>query len=205
MKVYKDIKQGTPEWNALRIGRVTGTRMKDLLAANNLPLVDKLIAERVSERTKEFYKSEEMERGNDMEPIAIQAYEEYTGLKVEKVGFLVSNKFDWFGVSPDGLISDNGVYKKAIEVKCPDTHNHVKYIRQGSVPSEYWSQILSGFIVNESLEEMDFISYDNRFHYQPLFIVTTKRVDIAEEISETEKAMVKFWDKFEKYYDQITF
>ena len=205
MKVYKDIKQGTPEWNALRLGKVTGTRLKDLLATNNLPLVDKLIAERVSERTKEGYKSEEMDRGNDMEPIAIQAYEDYTGLNVERVGFIESDKFDWFGVSPDGLILINGKFTKAIEVKCPDTHNHVKYIRQGVVPSEYWSQVLSGFIVNEDLEEMDFISYDNRFHYQPLFIVTTRRVDIIEEIAQTEKAMVKFWEKFEKYYDQITF
>lgn len=205
MKIYKDIEQGSIEWLKLRLGKVTGTTLGELMGADNLKLVDRLIAEMISEQVKEIRISEEMQRGADMEPIARQAYEEYTGQKVEQFGFLQSDKFEWFGLSPDGLINENGKYLKGVEIKCPDTATHVKYIRQNTLPAEYKYQVYSYFIVNKDHIEHDFVSFDNRFTIKPIHIVNVRREDIRHDLEQIEAAMEKFWKKFEKYYSIVTF
>jgi hypothetical protein len=205
MKIFRDIEQGSPEWFKLKLGKVTGTRMKELRSSNNLGLVDELIAEMISEQIAEVKTSEAMQRGSDMEPIARRAYEEYIECKVDQVGFLQSSEYDWFGLSPDGLISENGIYTKGVEIKCPNTDTHVKYIRQATVPAEHRDQVLSYFIVNPDLIEHDFVSYDNRFLIKPLHIVNTRREDVKDELVEIKIEMEKFWKKFQKYYNLITF
>jgi hypothetical protein len=205
MIIINNIEQGSIEWGKLRIGKVTGTRLKDLRAKDNLPLIDKLIAEIVSEQSKEIKCTEDMQRGTNLEPLARKDYEEYTGHKVEQFGFLQSEKFSWFGLSPDGLISNGEKYYKGVEIKCPDTHTHVKYIRQNTIPAEYKDQILSYFLVNEDHQEHDFVSYDNRFLIKPLHIVTVRREELEKELQEAEEDMIKFYEKFTKYYNQITF
>lgn len=205
MKIYNDLEQGSFEWLKLRLGKVTGSKLKDLMASDNLALIDKMIAELVSEQVKEKVSSYEMQRGTDMEPIARKAYEAYTGHKVEQVGFLVSEKYDWFGVSPDGLMSKDGRFYKGVEFKCPDTHTHVKYIRQNKVPGEHIHQVMGYFIVNPDHEQHDFVSYDNRFTIKPIHIVNVTREELKEKLDEVEIAMEKFYAKFQKYYNEITF
>lgn len=205
MKAYRDLEQGSIEWLQLRLGKVTGTRLKKLMAKDNLGLVDELIAEMVSEQVEEIIPSFSMQRGSDLEPIARKAYEDFTGHKVELFGFLQSDRYEWFGISPDGLIDEKGKFLKGVEIKCPDTDTHVRYIRQDSLPVEYKYQVYAYFIVNEDLLELDFVSFDNRFPIKPIHIVNVRREDIKEELKEVEEAMVKFWVKFQKYYNQVTF
>jgi putative phage-type endonuclease len=206
MKIYKSIEQGSPEWHALRLGKVTGTRLKELMGKDNLSLVDELIAEMISGQTEDVFINFAMQRGTDLEPIARKAYEEYSECKVEEIGFIQSDKYEWFGMSPDGLIMEGaGKYLKAIEIKCPSTKKHVQYIRQGTLPAEYKYQVYASFLINEEQIEHDFISFDNRFLSKPIHIVNTRRADIAEELKEIEEAMEKFWVKFEKYYNLVTF
>lgn len=205
MKVFRELEQGSLEWLTLRLGKVTGTRLKKLMAKDNLGLVDELIAEMVSEQVEEIVPSQSMQRGSDLEPIARKAYEDFTGHKVEQFGFLQSDKYEWFGISPDGLISEKGKFLKGVEIKCPDTDTHVRYIRQDSLPAEHKYQVYSYFLVNEDQLEHDFVSFDNRFPIKPIHIVNVRREDIKEELKEIEEAMVKFWAKFQKYYNQVTF
>jgi len=99
---------------------------------------------------------------------------------------LEHSKYDWLGFSPDGLVKDgNGKYTHAIEIKCPNTSTHVKYIRMGGIPNEYKYQIFGAFIVCQDLMSLDFISYDTRFGIKPMHIYTIRREDIFKEISET--------------------
>jgi hypothetical protein len=205
MKIFRDIEQGSPEWLKLRLGKVTGTRLKKLRAKDNLPLIDELIAEMISEQIEEIRISEAMQRGSDMEPIARRAYEEYTECTVEQVGFIECGKYPWFGMSPDGLIKEKGIYRKGLEIKCPDTDTHVRYIRQGTVPAEHKDQVFSCFVAVPDLIEHDFVSYDNRFKIKPIHIVNTRREDIKEELAQIDEEMEKFWKKFQKYYNLITF
>jgi len=104
MKIYKDLVQGTPEWRAVRKGLITGTKLKEVFKANNLDLVDSLIAERISDEIEENYTNKAMERGTELEPVARNLYQEATGFSVEQIGFAISNEFNFLGLSTDGLI-----------------------------------------------------------------------------------------------------
>lgn len=205
--IIVDIEQGSPEWHKVRLGKVTGTRIKDVMKADNLDLVDKIIAEIITDQSEPNFVNAAMQWGIDNEPKAREAYEAHTGHKVDQYGFIIHKQYDWLGMSPDGLIKlnqeDNG-YKKAIEIKCPNTSTHVKYIRQGNIPNEYKYQVQSLFLINPVLESLDFISYDPRFTLKPLHIVTITRDELVEQLATLEPALVKFWDKTMKYYQQIT-
>lgn len=203
--IIENLEQGSLEWHQIRLGKVTGSRIKGVTAKDNLPLIDELIAEIISGQAEEIYPNAAMQRGIDLEPIAIASYEEVTGLKVENVGFVVSDKYEWLGHSPDGLIKIDGVFKKGIEIKCPSTKVHVKYIRQNKVPAEYRGQVLNLFLTVPEIEEVDFISFDDRFEKKPLHIVNTKREEVEDDLKELEASLVKFYAKFQAYYNQITF
>jgi hypothetical protein len=208
MKVINNIEQGSAEWHALRIGRITSSRTKDIMKSDNLPVVDALIAERecrdeaLWDAVENNYESDAMRWGTEHEPEAKQKYSEQTGIELIDVAFCIHDVYDWLGMSPDGLTPD---YTGAVEVKCPATKTHVRTIRMGGVPNEHKHQIAQYFLVNEKLQWLDFISYDPRFAPKPLYIYRVEREHILTELSDTMTALVKFWAKFEKYHQQVTF
>lgn len=204
MKIYT-VEQGSEEWKQLRLGMITGTRLKDVPKADNLSLVDKLIAEKISQTIEEIYQTQAMKWGTDNEPKARRAYEKEKEVSVSQVGFCVSDKYKFLALSPDGLIKEGVKYIKGIEIKCPDTSTHVRYIRQNKLPAEHKYQVLDYFIVCQDIESLDFISYDPRFVIKPLHVITVTRLELAEEIRAIEYELEKFWEKYEKYYNQIIF
>lgn len=204
MKIH-NVKQGTPEWKLLRKGKITGTRLKDVFKADNLGLVDELIAELISDEVEEEFINKAMQRGMDLEPVARMMYEDKAGIKVDEIGFAISNEFTFLGLSPDGLITIDGKYKSAIEIKCPNTATHVRYIRMNKIPNEYKYQVLNYFLVCQDLLSLDFVSYDDRFTAKPMHIITITREEQSAEIESAKVELKKFWTKFEKYYKQVIF
>jgi hypothetical protein len=75
----------------------------------------------------------------------------------------------------------------------------------GGLPNEHKWQVYQYFLVNEKLQWLDFISYDPRFAPKPLYIYRVERNEIIEELKATMDALIKFWAKFEKYHQQVTF
>lgn len=206
MIIYDNLVQGSQEWLNVRLGKITGSRMKELTAKDNLPLVYKLIAESVAQQSEEIYINSAMQRGTDLEPIARAEYEAFTGQKVDEIGFLQSSELDFLGHSPDGVILNAiGVIVKGIEIKCPSTHTHVKYIIQNRLPSEYKGQILNFFLVCPTIQEIDFISYDDRFTIKPIHIVKVRREEVEADLQALKLQILKFWAKYTAYYNQITF
>lgn len=204
--IIHDVKQGTEEWLKLRRGKITGSRLKDVMKADNLSLIDELIAERISDEVEENYVNEAMRRGTEQEPFARRWYEDRTGIKIIQHGFLQSKKYPFLGHSPDGIqYNAEGKPVKGIEIKCPNTSTHVKYIRMGKFPNEYKYQGINFFIVNPELESLDFISFDDRFSVQPMFVKTITREEWKEEIEKAIFEVEKFWVKFESYYNDIIF
>lgn len=199
--IIHNVEQGSPEWHALRVGKVTSSRLKEVMAKDNLSLIDKLIAEAISGQRKEGYTTAEMQRGIDLEPEARKAYENKTGHEVMQFGFLQSEQFPLLGLSPDGLIFSDG----AVEFKCPDTHTHVKCIRQNQIPNDYKDQVLQYFLVHTDLEWLDFVSFDPRFAVKPLFIYRTTRQDQKLAIIEAEIRLTSFFAKLEKYQAEVIF
>lgn len=196
--------QHSPEWYKIREAKITSTRLNSVIApkGDRDKMINRLIAEEISGMSDESdYVSDDMQRGIDMEPLARKDYTKTTGREIMEVGFLQSERWPLLGVSADGLVGSDG----AVEIKCPDTHTHVGYLRGGIVPKEYKSQTLSYFLVHEDLEWIDFISYDPRFTVYPLFIKRTLRAEWAEEISIASKVLDKFFQDYEEAKESLLF
>ena len=205
MKII-DTKQWTDEWLKYRLWKITWTKLKDVMWNNNLKLIDELLAELLSDEWKKNITSYAMERWKDEEPHAIKEYEKHTLQKVETVWFCISDEFDYLWLSPDWFIfTEENIYWKWIEVKCPSSSKHIEYIRINRIPNEYKYQVINYFIVNEDMQELDFVSYDRRVLVKPLHIVNIKREDLLNEIEECKIALIKFKEKLDKYYKQIIF
>lgn len=204
MKIH-EVTQGTAEWLRLRVGKITGTRLKDLMAKDNLSLVDEMIAENVSGLLENSFVSPAMELGIIREPIARQLYEETTNNKVSEIGFITSDKFDFVGCSPDGLIKEDGNYIGGLEIKCPGIKSHVKYLRQQQIPNEYKYQVYNYFLCADSIQWLDFVSYCPEFKNKPLFIHRITRQEIEQELYILEVQIEKFWKKYNEYLTEILF
>ena len=207
MKIYTEFEQGSPEWHAIRLGKITSTRTNRILKANNLSVVDELIAEIECPydavwNAVDGYKSESMQWGHEKEIEAKQVYSEKTGIELIFPAFCVHDQFGWLAMSPDGLTPD---FTGGVEVKCEHTKNHVKHIRMGGVPAENIIQVHQYFLVNEKLQWLDFISYDPRFAPKPMYIHRVERAEIVDELNKTMAELHKFWAKFEKYHKQVIF
>ena len=199
MNLVKELEQRSPEWHKVRKGSIGGTRVKSVFAKNNLPLIDELIAERHSDTIEETFVNEAMQRGIDLEPVAIAEFTERTDLFVSTFGLVTNDKFPNCHLSPDGLILDGADIPMAgIEVKCPSTKKHVEYIRTNRVPAEYKKQVFHYFALAETIETMYFVSYDPRFEIRPIHIVTIHREDIIDDLKEYEEGLTKFIAKLEK-------
>lgn len=151
--------QGSDEWLESRLGRPTASNFGRLITPTGKPsasaegYINELVAQRITGEIPEFFKSEAMERGNELEPHAKAAYEFANDVEVVEVGLCLHDEFEC-GASPDGLIGEDG----GIEIKCPLPHNHVAYLRAGEVPSKYIPQI-QGCLWITGREWWDFMSY----------------------------------------------
>lgn len=187
------IEQGTEAWFESRRGKVTASRLSDVLAtiktgeaATRANYRAELIAERLTGRTVEFFKNASMQWGTDCEPLARAAYEAETGDLVTTVGLIDHPSIAMAGASPDGLVLEDGT----LEIKCPNTSTHINTLVSGKAPSQYvhqmqWQMACTG------RKWCDFVSFDPRMpdHLQ-LFI---KRVPRDEEIiSKAEAEVLKF-------------
>jgi exodeoxyribonuclease (lambda-induced) len=176
--------------------------MKTLVSSDNLRLVDELITEQeLGYYDVDEYTSPEMEWGTDHEAQAIEQYEQATGVSVTRVGMLQSDRYDLLTVSPDGLVGDVG----AVEVKCPKTKTHVRYIRMGVIPAEYKPQVLQYFLVHDKLQWLDFISFDPRLERKPIFIKRVTRAELQLEIDDAWAKVERFITKLNKYKEEIWF
>ena len=194
--------QGSHEWHQLRLGKITGSRLKKMMAKDNLSLIDELIAEeQVGIADDDEFVSDEMQRGIDMEPLAIQEYCNITGHDVEHPCLIQSEDWDILCQSPDGYVGTTG----AVEVKCPKTKTHIKYIRMGKIPNEYKEQVWSYFLVNPDLQWLDFVSYDPRLAVKPIWILRITREELAEELQTAVVELEKFIAKLDKYKSEIFF
>src|SRR5207245_5572453 len=121
--IVLDCAQRSDEWKQARLGRLNGSRAADMLAtlksggeaAARRDLRTALVLERICVVSQENgYVNADMERGIQLEPDALAAYEAQTGSLVQPVGYCVHESL-MCGVSPDGLVGDDGL----VEVKCP--------------------------------------------------------------------------------------
>jgi predicted phage-related endonuclease len=173
--------QRTDAWFAARCGKVTGSHAADMLATiksgeatGRRTLRESLVVERLAgQKVENGFVSADMQRGTDLEPAAIAAYEAQTGVLVQAVGFV--ERMDLaVGCSPDGVL---GAWDGLLEVKCPRATTHLGYWRSGGVPSAYVAQLRHALYVT-GLPYIDFASFDPRFPPElQLFVVRFTAAD----------------------------
>lgn len=164
LHTYPDVVQGTPQWDDLRRGMVTASVVGQLVTAKTLKvaanpesrnLASLLVAERVTGFTDPTYVSDDMERGWEDEPRAIEAYSEWRETEVTEMGFMVRDE-EWgrLGFSPDGLVGELGF----VEIKSRRPKKQLTTVLAGEVPVENIAQIQAGLLVS-GRDWCDFISY----------------------------------------------
>lgn len=160
------IAQRSQEWFALRAGRLTGSRFGDLMAVtrsgpstSRKNLIATLAVERITGACVETYSNGAMQRGSELEPEARAAYEAHTGELVAEQAFVIHPRLTFVGVSPDGLIGDDGL----IEIKCPAAMaKHSDALLTGGHAVEYAWQV-QGQIWVTGRRWCDVVSYDPRY------------------------------------------
>lgn len=156
--------QRTDDWFAARLGKVTASRIADVVAktksgpsASRANYMAQLIVERMTGKPTESYSNSAMQWGTDTEPLARAAYEMATGYMVDEVGFVEHESLPMCGASPDGLVNDKGL----IEIKCPNTATHIETLINGTIDNKYMLQMQWQMACTDR-DWCDFVSFDPR-------------------------------------------
>jgi len=156
--------QGSPEWFHARLGKVTASRVADVVArtktgwgASRANYAAQLIAERLTGVPAESYTNAAMQWGTEMEPQARAEYAFLRDADVVEVGFVVHPTIAMAGASPDGLVGKSGL----VEIKCPNTATHIDTILGRRVPEKYVTQMQWQMACIDR-EWCDFVSFDPR-------------------------------------------
>lgn len=158
MKIHDKVEQGTPEWFALRLGRLTGSDAQ-CIATNGKgleTLVFEKVAERMTGRFKDQYTNEDMARGNELEALARSSYELESGLQVVKVGFIELDEN--VGSSPDGLIDKDGM----IEIKCKNDALFARFMYERKIEAAHNWQIQMNLYIS-GREWCDYVIFNENF------------------------------------------
>lgn len=156
--------QRTDEWFAARLGKVTASKIADVMAktktgygAGRANYAAQLVTERLTGTKADSFTNAAMQWGTDCEPRARAAYEFTTGLTVVETGFVDHPAVAMSGASPDGLVGDDGL----VEIKCPNSATHIATLQGGGIDRKYllqmqWQMACTG------RQWCDFASYDPR-------------------------------------------
>ena len=198
--IIHNIEQKSEAWHELRVGRITSTRFKQLMAGESTQtykdLITNLACEILTNRQEEGYFSEDMLRGVELEPVARMLYEEIFEVQVKEIGFITpdeDNKYaEWVGISPDGML-DEGM----IEIKCPKAKTHLEYIEANKLPSEYRHQV-QGQLYVTGAKFCDFMSYCEGM--KPFIIRVYPDHELFKEFeARLDKLIVEVKEKLNKY------
>lgn len=189
----EEIVQGTAEWHALRLGKVTASRVADVIAktktgpsASRAKYAGELIAERLTGTPAERFTNAAMAWGTEQEPAARKTYEFYRDTDVEQVAFVLHPTIGDSGASPDGLVDVDGL----VEIKCPETHTHIETLLGQAVPAKYVTQ-MQWQMACTGRAWCDFVSYDPRLP-EPMRFFCKRVMREDALIAELEREVVVF-------------
>ena len=200
------MQQGTDSWHQIRCGKVTASRVADIIAktksgysTSRENYLAQLVCERMTGKPTESFTNAAMLHGTETEPFARAAYEAAKDVLVEEVGFVVHPTIEDAGASPDGLVGLFGL----VEIKCPNTATHIQTLLDQKVPEKYnvqmqWQMCTTG------RQWCDFVSFDprmaeglqlfiKRVEYDPLYVAQLEKevinflMDVQDKIQQLNK------------------
>lgn len=203
------IVQGSDEWKALRLGKVTASRVADVIArtktgaaASRNNYAAQLIAERLTGVVVAGFQSKEMQHGTETEPQARAAYAFYVDADVTEIDFVPHPAIAMTGASPDGLVGDHGL----VEIKCPNTATHIETLLGAPIAAEYITQ-MQWQMACTGRQWCDFVSFDprmpgnmqiliQRVQRDPVAIVALEH-DVAKFLAEIAEKVAALRDRYD--------
>ncbi|ELM3343132.1 YqaJ viral recombinase family protein [Salmonella enterica] len=200
------MEQRSPEWFAARCGKVTASRLYDVMArtksgyaASRQNYMAELICQRLTGKPEEGFTNAAMMRGTELEPVAREMYalNEFDAV-ISEVGLIDHPTIAGFAASPDGIVNDDGL----IEIKCPNTWTHLQTLKTGVPKYQYLLQLHAQMMCT-GRKWCDFVSFDDRLPPELAYFKTRINFDevLAEEI---EQEVVKFLTELETEIQNIT-
>mgnify|MGYP003341251933 CR=1 FL=1 len=198
--------QGTTQWFQDRWGRVTASRVADVVAktksgysASRDNYMAQLVCERMTGTPAESFSNAAMAWGTEQEPFARAAYEAKKDVLVDQVGFIHHPSIDGAGASPDGMVGDDGL----IEIKCPLTKTHLKWVMADKPAQEYVNQMMWQMACT-GRSYVDFVSYDPRLPVDlELFVARLERDEeyiqlITDEVIKFDNEVTQLVNKLKE-------
>jgi putative phage-type endonuclease len=201
------IEQRTEEWFQQRLGKVTASRISDVIAKTKTGVstsrqnyLVQLVSERITGKKGDSFVNQAMLDGIERESAARELYMRTRGVSVTEVGFFDHPVIKNSGASPDGAVNaeEDGKYAGLIEIKCPIETTHTNTLMSKSVPSKFIPQIQWQMAsVSPNVKWCDFISYNPNFpDTMQLFVARVDRDDAY--IAELEAEVLKFLDEVDQ-------
>lgn len=198
------MEQGSPEWFKARLGKVTASRVADVIAktksgysTSRAKYMTQLLIERITGEPTESYTNPAMERGIEQEQFARAAYEATANVLVDECGSFDHPSIPMCSASPDGLVDKDG----QVEIKNPMSHTHLETLITKKVPGDWVTQMQWQMAVT-GRKWCDFVSYDSRMpEHLRLFVRRVERDDAL--IAELEKEVIKFLAELEDKLDKL--
>lgn len=198
------IAQGSDEWRALRCGKVTASRVADILrktksgvSASRQRYLGELVAERLTGVPYNGFKSADMEWGADTEEEARNCYAFLHDATLAAVAFVEHPTIAMCGASPDRLVGDGGL----IEIKCPATHTHIETLTGADIAPDYIKQ-MQWQMACTSRSWCDYVSFDPRLPEEMRMFV--KRVNRDDDlIGSVEKEVAAFLGEVAETIDRL--
>jgi len=181
------MEQRSEEWFQARLGKVTASRVADVLAkiksgesASRRNYKIQLVSERLTGEKQETYINQAMQDGIDREFYAREKYVQQFG-EVEEIGFIQHPTLE-AGASPDGMVGEDGI----LEIKCPMGSTHTETLMTQDIPSKYIPQVQFQLLVT-GRKWCDFVSYNPMFpeHLQ-LFVKRIEADPVYQKELESE-------------------
>lgn len=177
-----DCEQGSPDWFMSRLGQVTASVASRVvtktgrLSSQANDVINRAVAELVMNEPDDFFVSDTMIRGQELESEALAFFNFTYGYDFKPAGFIKARKsvddgefFDiGYGCSPDGLDEEKRI---GIEMKCPLAHTHLAYLVDKVCPDVYFQQVQTALLVT-GFPHWAFGSYHPDF---PSFLTVVER------------------------------
>lgn len=199
------LEQLSPEWFAARAGKVTASRIADMLATTKSGYSTsranyraQLVCERLTGTVEVSYTNGAMQWGIDKEPEARDAYCQHALCSVDEIGFVDHPRIAMAGASPDGLIGDIGL----VELKCPISATHIDTLLGKQFAGKYVQQAMWQMACT-GRAYCDLASYDPRLPVpMQLFVYRIERDDAA--IAELEREVEAFLAEVDEQVATLT-
>jgi predicted phage-related endonuclease len=191
------------QWLRFHAGKISGTRFGAILSGKKNRLIYELMDEKLNGvMANDGIITDDMQYGIDNQSLALELYEERTGIELTEGITLQSDVDEIHMASSDGLSMDETIVQ---EVKCTQNgYIHLERIYEG-VDQKYIAQCINYFAVEPTIKEVHFISYCGFRPERPLHIVKLYRYMFTNEIEKGLRGVRKMQTELNELLEKHSF